>query len=109
MVVLYIIIVVVFILVFRLVHLAEIKYKWFISLKQGDKVMVRIYADNCECMREATVTNAAIGKYIDATIDNISECSECARLNSVNDKLNITCWYHATSFHRKDVNKPKVR
>lgn len=90
-------------LLFSIVYKSQKHYKWFMSLRPGDKIIVSIYSRFCECTREATVTKASDGKYIEAKVD--ADCSNCAEFNSKDEKGEITCWYHVTKFDKNSVGK----
>ena len=83
--------------------------KWFSNLKPGDKVLVRIFSDSCECMREATVINVPEDAHIEAKVDDIDKCLDCAKIKALTKSgMNeSSCWSHVTLFHKKNVSKIK--
>ena len=84
------------------------KTTWFSNLKPGDKILVVIFSEFCECKREATVIKVPEGSYIEASIDDISECLKCAKIKSITSGMNETsCWYNVTQFHKRNVAKIK--
>ena len=70
------------------------KDSWFKSLKPGDKLLVQIFAEDCECFVEATVTESAKNDYINADVSKDAEL--CKKLS---------CWSNVTQF-RKISTKP---
>ena len=82
-------------------------HRWFSNLKPGDHVLVRIFSINCDCSAKATITSLPNGKSITAKLDNkdYDKCKTCAEINGTDDKNNETCWYHITTFNRKNVAK----
>lgn len=86
------------------------KRKWFKKLKIGDKVLVNIYSENCDCEATATVLNNSVGESISAVIDDESykRCEQCSLINgTINNSIDNTCWYKVNSFHINKVNKIK--
>ena len=83
------------------------KNKWFSNLKPGDKILVRIFSDSCECKREATVINVPKNSHIEAKIDNIDNCLDCAKIKALTKSgMNeSSCWSHVTEFHKSNVFK----
>jgi len=84
-------------------------YKWFYSLKPGDRILVRIYSQFCDCPIEAVVVDSAHNKYITAQIDNdtVNKCKQCAEANGTDQKGSNTCYYEVTMFKREDVIRTK--
>jgi hypothetical protein len=81
--------------------------KWFYNLKPGDKILVKIYSNYCDCYREATVTKSSDNKLISAKMDDVvyNKCKECALFKSKNDKGEVTCYYDMTKFTKQDVSE----
>lgn len=88
---------------FKIVYDSHRKEKWFNSLKPGDNIVVWIYSEYCECIRDAVVTKPSDGKYIEAQIIDIEKCKNCAEFNSKNKEGKETCWYNVSKFSKKDV------
>lgn len=82
--------------------------KWFKNLKDGDKVLVRIYSKFCECTRESTVLQND-GKNITARMSEEvhNNCVTCANLRAIDDDGENTCYYFVTKFSKGDVKKLK--
>ena len=83
------------------------KTNWFSNLKQGDKILVRIFSDSCECLKEATVVNSPTNSYIEAKVDDVNKCLDCAKIKALTKSgMNeSSCWSHITLFHKKNVFK----
>jgi hypothetical protein len=98
-----------FFTIFKLAYDQNAHFKWFHSLKEGDRILVRIYSENCECAREATVVSEPHGKFLEAKIDDniLSRCKECAELNSKNNKGQLTCWNQMILFDLHNCTKIK--
>ena len=98
---------VVFFFACRIVYKSDKHYRWFKTLKPGDRVLVRIYSINCNCEAKATITSEANGKYINALIDSkdYKHCETCAHLNGDGNNGVNTCWYNITKFNKGNVAK----
>jgi len=107
--ILYAILILGFALLFKVVYDSDKRYKWFMKLKPGDKILVKIYSFHCDCGKEATVTKESDGKYIGAEVVDIERCKGCAEINSRNKAGEITCWYNVTMFKKGDVGKIKEK
>lgn len=90
-----------------LVYRYDKHYKWFMALKVGDKVLVRIYSQYCECAREATVVAPVKDKYIEVVLSEEvkQSCIDCSNTNGANG----SCWYQVTQFKKGDVAKITTR
>jgi len=79
-------------------------YKWFNNLKPGDKVLVTIYSDNCECQKESMIVSEPFNKYVEAYLstDIKRTCRYCYKTNGMKNR---SCKYDITLFHRNSVNK----
>ena len=96
-----------FAFLFKIVYSSDKHYNWFMKLKPGDKILVMIYSHFCECLKEAEVTKASNGKYLEAKILDIEFCKNCAEFNSKDKKGEQTCWYNVVMFKKSDVCKIK--
>lgn len=92
-------------LIFKLKYDSNQHTKWFLTLKPGDKIFVQIYSKNCECLKEAIVTDTPDGKYINAKIIDLEKCMSCSKINAIDDNNNNTCWYNVTRFYKYNVVK----
>ena len=99
-IILYVILAIGFLIIAKIAYDQDKQFKWFHSLKEGDRILVRIYSEYCECAREATVVGEPHGKYLEAKIDDdaMIKCKECAEINSKNNKGQLTCWNQITHF-----------
>lgn len=82
------------------------KNKKFKIIKPGDKVLVTIYSEYCECERESNV----IEKYENKIKARISEevnkkCLQCSNFKAINEEGKNTCNYFVTEFSKFDVKK----
>ena len=80
-------------------------YSWFKTLKPGDRIKVRVYSINCDCVAKATVTKATHIKHVEAKLDDpdYNRCKDCALINGITNKGEETCWYNATAFNKHNV------
>ena len=102
-VILWVLIVLGFALMFKIVYDSDKKRKWFLSLKPGDKIKVWIFSQYCECTRDAEVVKSSDGKYLEAKI--LEDCSFCSAAKSKNKKGEETCWNKVTYFKQEDCGK----
>ena len=102
-IILWAIIIIGFGLLFKVVYDSDKRYKWFMSLKPGDKIRVWVFSQYCECTREAEVTKVPDGREIEAKI--LEDCKECSLANRRNKNGEETCWYNVTRFKKTDVGK----
>ena len=95
--------------IFKIVYQSDKHYRWFNNLKPGDRVSVRVFSINCDCISKATITSKPFGKCIKAKLDknDYLDCETCAEINGVDDKKNSTCWYHITTFNKGNIAKLK--
>lgn len=105
-IILYIIILLLGLLLFKVVYDSQKKHNWFNKLKPNEKIIVKIFSENCG-YKEAFVIKESDGKFIEAKLSNeaIEKCTNCAELNSKNKKGQITCWYKVTMFPKEYVDK----
>jgi len=110
-IIVWLIIIAAFAMMFRIVLDAHKKEKWFNSLKPGDNIVVWIYSEYCECMRDAVITKSSNGKFIEAEIIDIEKCKTCSEFHSKDKSGKETCWYNVQSFTKKDVGlkDPKIK
>jgi len=75
-------------------------YKWFSKLKQGDKVLVNIYSDNCDCYKEAMIISPPDRKFVEAymSTDVKHSCKKCINADS-------SCKYDVTMFKYYTIKK----
>jgi len=92
-------------LLFKITYESQKKYNWFNKLKPEDKILVRIFSENCECAQEAIVSKESDGKFIMAKLLDDKKCKNCAELNGKNKNGQNTCWYNVTMFTKEDVGK----
>jgi len=92
-------------LLLKIVYDSNKKEKWFMNLKPGDKIVVGIYSNYCECFRDAEVTKISDGKFIKAKITE--NCKNCAEAKSKNKYGDETCFYHVTLFAKNNTFKDK--
>lgn len=94
------------VILIEIVYNSQKKYKWFKNLKPGDEIIVTIFSENCECERPSIVKEQ-LGNNVKAEMltDTITNCENCAKINSKNEKNEPTCWYKVTVFNKKDVYK----
>lgn len=100
--------------------------KWFMNLKPGDEILVKIFSEDCDCYKKAIVVKSpskkiSTDKYnnpycedsssyrevstylVEVKFDQetINKCKKCAEEHDNN------CWYNVTKFSRYDVKPYK--
>lgn len=81
-------------------------HKWFSTLKPGDRIKVKIFANYCECYKEAEVIDLPFDirkEFIHAKVieSDVEACKKCSHYNNEVD----TCWYHIDVFRYTEVKK----
>ena len=90
-------------LLFKIVFTSQKQHSWFNNLKPNDKVVVRIFSENCECLNEAIVKSESDGFFITAELVDKKKCEDCAELKGKNSKGENTCWYKVVMFNKDNV------
>lgn len=105
MTILYALIFLGFVILSKFVYDSVKKNRLFKKLKVGDKILVWIYSDFCECTKEAIVTKEYDGEFISAKIENPEKFEECVSCHSINESGNPTCGFSAQLFRKNDICK----
>lgn len=70
------------------------KDKWFTNLKPGDKILVQIFSEDCECFVKATVIESAKNGYVNAEVSK--DAKLCKKLS---------CWSNVTTFRKSSIKQ----
>lgn len=70
----------------------------------GDEILINVYSDNCDCVRNAKVTDIKDNQvYANLSVTTTLSCITCAETNSKNSKGENTCKWSTSKFNIEDI------